>query len=58
MKLRAGLQRRPRLVPPNERRAALERDYRSMSVMIFGQPPPLGEITEVLAALEQEINQK
>jgi hypothetical protein len=29
-----------------------------MSVMIFGQPPPLGEITEVLAALEQEINQK
>jgi hypothetical protein len=26
--------------------------------MIFGQPPPFGEITEVLAALEQEINQK
>ena len=47
-----------RLVPPDERRAALERDYRSMSVMIFGQPPPFGEITEVLAALEQEINQK
>jgi len=36
----------------------LERDYRSMSVMIFGQPPPFGEIIEVLAALEQEINQK
>ena len=47
-----------RLVPPEERRAALERDYRSMSVMIFGQPPPFGEIMEVLAALEQEINQK
>jgi hypothetical protein len=47
-----------RLVPPDERRAALERDYRSMSVMIFGQPPPFGEIIEVLAALEQEINQK
>lgn len=47
-----------RLVPTEERRAALERDYRSMSVMIFGQPPPFGEITEVLAALEQEINQK
>ena len=47
-----------RLVPPDERRAALERDYRSMSVMIFGQPPPFGKITEVLAALEQEINQK
>jgi hypothetical protein len=45
-----------RLVPTEERRAALERDYRSMSVMIFGQPPPFGEITEVLAALEQEIN--
>jgi hypothetical protein len=47
-----------RLVPPEERRAALERDYRSMSVMIFGQPPPFGEIIEVLAALEQEINRK
>jgi hypothetical protein len=47
-----------RLVPPEGRRAALERDYRSMSVMIFGQPPPFGEITEVLAALEQEINQR
>jgi len=47
-----------RLVPPDERRAALERDYRSMSVMIFGQPPPFGKIIEVLAALEQEINQK
>ena len=47
-----------RLVPPDERRAALERDYRSMSVMIFGQPPPFGKIIEVLATLEQEINQK
>jgi hypothetical protein len=47
-----------RLVPTEERRAALERDYRSMSVMIFGDPPPFGEIIEVLAALEQEINQK
>jgi len=40
------------------RRAAFERDYRSMSVMIFGQPPPFGEIMEVLTSLEQEINQK
>ena len=47
-----------RLVPTEVRRAALERDYRSMSVMIFGQPPPFGEIMEVLTALEQEINQK
>jgi hypothetical protein len=29
-----------------------------MSVMIFGQPPPFGEIMEVLAALEQDINQQ
>jgi hypothetical protein len=47
-----------RLVPPDERRAALERDYRSMSVMIFGQPPPFGKITEVLATLELEINRQ
>ena len=40
-----------RLVPTEERRAALERDYRNMSVMIFGQPPPFGEIMEVLTAL-------
>ncbi len=47
-----------RLVPTEERRAALERDYRNMSVMIFGQPPPFGEIMEVLNALELKINQK
>jgi len=47
-----------RLVPREERLAALERDYRNMGVMIFGEPPPFGEITEVLAALEQEINPK
>jgi hypothetical protein len=45
-----------RLVPPDERRAALERDYRSMSVMIFGQPPPFESIIETLATLEKEIN--
>jgi len=47
-----------RLVPPEERRAALERDYRSMSVMIFGKPPSFAEIIEVLTALELEVNQK
>jgi hypothetical protein len=45
-----------RLLPADSRRAALERDYRSMGVMIFGEPPPFGTIMETLAALEQEIN--
>ena len=45
-----------RLVPPDERRAALERDYRSMSVMIFGNPPTFGEILGTLAMLEKEVN--
>jgi len=45
-----------RLVPPKERRAALERDYRSMNVMIFGMPPLFESIIETLAALEAQIN--
>jgi hypothetical protein len=45
-----------RLVPPDERRAALERDYRSMSVMIFGDPPGFDNIIGTLIGLEQEIN--
>lgn len=45
-----------RLLPADSRRAALERDYRSMGVMIFGAPPPFGSIMETLAALEQKIN--
>jgi hypothetical protein len=44
------------MVPPETRIAALERDYRNMGVMIFGEPPPFGTIMETLAALEQEIN--
>jgi hypothetical protein len=46
-----------RLVPPDERRVALERDYRSMSVMIFGEPPTFDSIIETLAALEKQINE-
>jgi hypothetical protein len=46
-----------RLVPPDERRAALERDYRSMRVMIFGEPPTFDSIIETLAALEKQINE-
>jgi hypothetical protein len=45
-----------RLVPREERLAALERDYRNMRVMIFGEPPAFDSIMETLAALEQEIN--
>jgi hypothetical protein len=47
-----------RLVPKAERMAALERDYRSMGVMIFGEPPPFDGIIETLAAVEAEINRK
>jgi hypothetical protein len=45
-----------RLVPAENRVAALERDYRNMGVMIFGEPPAFAGIMETLAALEQEIN--
>jgi hypothetical protein len=45
-----------RLVPAKERIAALERDYRNMGVMIFGEPPKFDTIMETLAALEREIN--
>ncbi|HUY93808.1 MAG TPA: hypothetical protein VMU71_00875 [Terracidiphilus sp.] len=36
--------------------AALERDYRNMGVMIFGEPPAFGAIIESLGKLEAEIN--
>jgi hypothetical protein len=45
-----------RLKPAKERLAALERDYRNMGVMIFGEPPAFNAIMETLAALEQDIN--
>ena len=45
-----------RLVPVENRVAALERDYRNMSVMIFGDAPKFDWIMETLRALEQEIN--
>jgi hypothetical protein len=43
-----------RLVPGKERLAALERDYRNMGVMIFGEPPPFNMIVGTLAELEQD----
>ncbi len=45
-----------RLVPRAERLAALERDYRNMGVMIFGEPPAFDGIIGALAKLEQKIN--
>lgn len=45
-----------RLVPADARRTALERDYRSMGVMLFGEPPAFDLIMETLAELEREIN--
>jgi hypothetical protein len=45
-----------RLLPADDRRAALERDYRSMGVMIFGEPPPFGTIMDALRRLEEDIN--
>ena len=45
-----------RVVPVENRVAALERDYRDMAVMIFGEPPKFDWIMETLKALEQEIN--
>ena len=45
-----------RILPPENRVSALERDYRNMDVMIFGKPPEFDKIMEPLAALEEEIN--
>ena len=45
-----------RLSPAGQRLAALERDYRNMAVMIFGEPPKFDNLMEALAALEREIN--
>jgi hypothetical protein len=45
-----------RLVPPEARMAALERDYRNMAMMIFGEPPSFDSIVATLRTLEEEIN--
>ena len=44
-----------RLLPPAERVAALERDYRNMGVMIFDAPPAFDKLMETLGVLEKEI---
>ena len=45
-----------RLVPTEERKEMLERDYKNMGIMIFSEPPAFGKILEILEALEKEIN--
>ena len=45
-----------RLLPAEARMAALERDYRSMGLMIFGEPPPFARIMDELRRLENDIN--
>lgn len=45
-----------RLVPKEHRMTELERDYRSMAVMIFGEPLKFTKIMETLKMLEEEIN--
>lgn len=45
-----------RLVPPAERRPALERDYRAMRDMYLAEPASFDEILATLAELENRIN--
>jgi hypothetical protein len=45
-----------RLLPAKKRLTELERDYRNMGVMIFGEPPALEKVVTTLTALEEEIN--
>jgi hypothetical protein len=47
-----------RLLPTAERVVALERDYRNMGVMLFGEPPAFSRIMETLVALEENINRQ
>lgn len=45
-----------KLIPPANRLADLERDYRDMRPMYFREPPAWNEIVETLRTLEKEIN--
>jgi len=45
-----------RLLPRKERLADLRRDYRSMRVMFFGEPPAFEDLLTELEKLEQAIN--
>jgi hypothetical protein len=45
-----------RLVPPTGRLTELERDYRQMQEMIFGEPPEFKYLLEVLREIEHRVN--
>lgn len=45
-----------RLVPKAERMSALNADYSKMDEMFFSTPPPMKEILDLLAELEERIN--
>lgn len=45
-----------RVVPPENRMAALEQDYKKMRVMIFGEQPSFGWVLDRLGRLEKEVN--
>jgi hypothetical protein len=44
------------LCPEGDMTGALRQDYRAMSAMILGEPPPFDAIIEEIAALEQALN--
>lgn len=45
-----------RLVPPEARWPELERDYRQMQEMIFGEAPTFDHVLDVLRQIEREVN--
>lgn len=45
-----------RVVPLESRVPALRQDYRTIAVMIFGEPPRFESVLETLAELEREVN--
>jgi hypothetical protein len=45
-----------RLVPPDERVAALRRDYQAMRDMYLSEPPSFDDVLAVLAELQARIN--
>lgn len=47
-----------RLVPPGSRQVELREDYGKMREMIFGEPPSFEYLLEVLAEIEQRINER